>query len=142
MSFMFRISSPLLAALAALLIVISPPLAYACNGLDVELSENPAEEAFKAYRGKEGITYMDAERHLLLESETARVSPGLALSIAERFVRERLSEEQMPLRFRKLERVHRRLVYQFETQPIEGYNGLYHLGPVNFKVERLILDVD
>ncbi|MGD8352463.1 MAG: 4Fe-4S binding protein, partial [Nitrospirota bacterium] len=91
---------------------------------------------------KEGITYMDAERHLLLERETARVSPGLALSIAERFVRERISEDKLPLRFRKLERVHRRLVYQFETQPIEGYNGLYHLGPVNFKVERLILDVD
>jgi hypothetical protein len=142
MNFRPRISTPVLVAFAVFLIMISSPPAYACNGLDAVLSENPAAHAFKAYRGKQGITYLDVERNLLVDRGTVRVSPGLAVSIAERFVRENLSEEQMPLRFRKLENVHGRLVYQFETRPLKGYKGLYHLGPVNFKVERVILDVD
>lgn len=142
MAFKTAILRPSLAALVAIAVVFSATLAFACGGLDVVLSENPALDASRAYPGKNGMAFFDSHENLLLDREMAKVSPPLALAIAERFVRENLSEKQLPLKFRKFERVHGRLIYQFETEPLEGYNGLYHLGPVNFKVERVVLDVD
>jgi polyferredoxin len=109
---------------------------YACGGKDVTLSDlSSGPYTSRAFRYDEKGTLI-ADRSLI------NISPDTAQSIAERYLIENFSDPPLPLAFRKLERVHRKLVYQFQSEPVPGYDGQYHLGPVNFKVERLILDVD
>ncbi len=133
-----------LAALAVLgAALLLPRGALACNGTDVVFSEEPAADAAEVRRSREGdVYYLDGQGNLLLERSAARISSALAKEIAERFVRERFAEPPLPLTFRKLEWVHGSLVYQFQSEPLKGFDGQYHLGPVNYTVDRLVLDVD
>ncbi len=108
----------------------------ACGGRDVILSGDPALlSPADTYR-------FDDRGNLLLHRSTARIPPPLARTIAEEFLRRRLPDPPLPLTFRKLEFVHGKLIYQYESEPLPGYRGSYHLGPVNFVVDRLVLDVD
>ncbi|MEF9438637.1 MAG: hypothetical protein L0922_07880, partial [Candidatus Mariimomonas ferrooxydans] len=118
-----------LLALAVLLFLPDKEL-YACGGQDVFISDNPELEIKK-----------DPGTPFVKESDM-KISPALAHAIAERFLTENLPDPPLPLTFRKLENVHKKLIYQFQTEPLPDYKGQYHLGPVNFKVERLVLDVD
>jgi hypothetical protein len=110
---------------------------YACGGVDVILSEAPTPEK----QFNQGYQF-DEQGNLLVQKSNVNISPALAHAIAEKFLLKNLSDPPLPLIFRKLEWVHRKLIYQFQSEPLPNYNGLYHLGPVNFTVERLILDVD
>jgi ferredoxin len=109
---------------------------YACGGKDVTISD------FKSQPSKMRPFRSDQDGNLLVDKSVVKINPGLAQAIAEKYVLENFSNPPLPLTFRKLEWVHRKLIYQFESEPLEKHNGLYHLGPVNFKVERLVLDVD
>jgi ferredoxin len=109
---------------------------YACGGKDVMLSEDLSSDT--ANRGYQ----LDDEGNLLFDPSETYIPPERAYAIAEKFIRERVPEQPFPLTFRKLEKVHGKLIYQFQSEPLSNYNGQYHLGPVNFKVERLVLDVD
>jgi ferredoxin len=110
---------------------------HACNGSDVVISDN------SILMNQDGqYKVRDSEGNLLVHESEVYITPGLAHSIAERFVVDNFARQPLPLTFRKLEYVHRKLIYQFESQPLENYNGKYHLGPVNYKVEKLVLDVD
>jgi polyferredoxin len=111
--------------------------AYACNGKDVILSEDPL---LLNQNGKYSVR--DDEGNLLVHKSEVFISPQLARSIAEKFVIDNIKDPSLPLTFRKFEHVHNKLVYQFESGPVDNYNGKYHLGPVNFQVEKLVLDVD
>lgn len=133
----------LAASLLLAVIVLAPGALYACNGTDVVLSDDPAAMAAKALLQEDGKTaFFDAGGDLLFDRSRARVSPGLALEIASRFLRENLAKPPFPLSFHKLEYVHGKLIYQFQSERLPGYEGKYHLGPVNFIVDRLVLDVD
>jgi ferredoxin len=109
---------------------------FACGGEDVIISEFEAGTFTK-----DGFQH-DEEGNLLVDDSLVTIRPALARAIAEKYLMDNYFTPPLPVTFRKLERVHRKLVYQFETLPVEGQNGLYHLGPVNFKVEKLVLDVD
>lgn len=109
----------------------------ACGGKDVVIS---GDAALLKQDNRYAVT--DSEGNLLVHESDVRINPALARSIAEKFVIEKVRNSPLPLRFRKLEYVHGKIVYQFESAPVDGYNGQYHLGPVNFKVESLMLDVD
>jgi ferredoxin len=109
---------------------------YACGGKDVIFTEDISSELTKRKHQS------DDEGNLLFHPDEAYISAELAYAIAEKFVREKVPEQPLPITFRKLEKVHGKLVYQFQSEPLSNYNGMYHLGPVNFKVERLVLDVD
>ncbi len=126
-------------SLLALLITYFLPLQslYACNGDDVILSDSAA---LMNQNGKYSVR--DSEGNLLVHKSETLISPELARSIAEKFVIDKVAGSPLPLTFRKLEYVHRKLVYQFESTPLEDYNGKYHLGQVNYKVEKLVMDVD
>lgn len=127
------VSVPCIIALLTLL----PIDVHACWGKDVMLSNDPALKS----AGEEGSEVLDEGKKMMHVSE-ARILPDQAMTIAENFLIKAIPEPPLPLTFRKLEWVHGRLIYQFQTQPIAGYNGTYHLGPVNFRVERAVLDVD
>jgi polyferredoxin len=133
-----RCKRVLVIALAALtgLFLFTADL-HACNGKDVILSENLDIEEQDS-RGHQ----LDEEGNLLYDESLINITPEHAREIAELFLTENIQPPPFPLTFRKLENVHRKIVYQFESQPLEGYDGEYHLGPVNFKVEKLVLDVD
>jgi hypothetical protein len=126
-------------SLLTLIIVYFLPLQslYACNGDDVILSDTPA---LMNQNGKYSVR--DSEGNLIVHESETLISPELAKSIAQKFVIDNVAGSPLPLTFRKLEYVHRKLVYQFESTPLENYNGKYHLGPVNYKVEKLVMDVD
>ncbi|HDZ62242.1 MAG TPA: 4Fe-4S binding protein [Nitrospirae bacterium] len=79
---------------------------------------------------------------VIVEQSKIKITPEQAQTIAEGFIRKSFQEPPLPLTFRKMEWVHRKLIYQFQSEPVSNYDGKYHLGPVNFKVERLVLDVD
>ncbi len=108
---------------------------YACGGKDVILSDLSSITDTRAYQ-------FDEQGNLLIDKTGVNIQPALAQAIAEKFLMETFSDPPLPLTFRKLENVHRKLIYQFQSEPLSSYNGQYHLGPVNFKVERFILDVD
>ena len=122
--------------LTLLVLQFIPLSVFACGGKDVLISDDPA-----LLRNGNQELY-DDEGNLLIPKSEVSIPPQLARAIAEKFVIDNLDDPPLPLRFRKLEYVHRKLVYQFESGPVENYNGKYHLGPVNFKVEDLMLDVD
>lgn len=109
----------------------------ACGGKDAVLSRDTA----LLHQG-DRYSVTDSEGNLLVHESDVQINPALARSIAEKFVIEKVKNSPLPLTFRKLEYVHGKFVYQFESPPLEGYNGQYHLGPVNFKVDSLMLDVD
>ena len=130
-------------ALIILLVASLVPLsAYACNGTDVAFSDSPLLEAFETQQGQGGTRYLNAASQLLLPRTRANISPALARAIAEKFVRAQFEEPPLPLTFRKLEDVHGKLIYQFQSQKVPDINVKYHLGPVNFTVDYLVLDVD
>jgi ferredoxin len=111
--------------------------ADACNGVDVILSE---DQVLLSPDRRNNVR--DDQGNLLLHRSEVNISPGLAQAIAEKFVTENIPDQPLPLTFRKLESVHGKIIYQFKSEPLDNYNGQYHLGPVNFKVENLVLDVD
>ena len=111
--------------------------ASACNGKDVLLTEDPL---LVNQNGRYSL--LDDEGNLLVHTSEVFISPQLARAIAEKFVIDNIENLPLPLTFRKFEYVHRKLIYQFESGPVDNYNGKYHLGPVNFQVEKLVLDVD
>jgi hypothetical protein len=115
----FKKSVVLLLLVIAASFLLPPRTLLACGGKDVILSDDPA-----------------------LLNSAALISPERAREIAETFVTNKIPGHPLPLLFRKLEWVHGKLIYQFQSQPIDNYDGGYHLGPVNFKVESLVLDVD
>ena len=126
-------------AFAISLVILLYPVekASACYGKDVMLSD------FDSNTAKNGPYHrIDDEGNLWVDKSIVKINPAQAQAIAEKYVLDNYSNPPLPLSFRKLELVHRKLVYQFESEPVKGYNGLYHLGPVNFKVEKLVLDVD
>ncbi len=133
-----RCKSVLVIALAAItgLFLFTADI-HACNGKDVILSENLDFEE----QNSSGFQ-QDEEGNLLYDESLINITPEHAREIAELFLTENIQPPPFPLTFRKPEKVHRKVVYQFESQPLEGYDGEYHLGPVNFKVEKLVLDVD
>ncbi len=126
----------------ALFASVVPFGAYACNGTDVAFSKYPALDASETVKGKNGTSYLNAAGQLLLPDTMARVSPARARAIAEKFIKEQFDEPPLPLTFKKVESVHGKLIYQFQSQKIPDINVKYHLGPVNFKVDYLVLDVD
>lgn len=109
----------------------------ACNGQDVILSDNPLLLSRNSRYSVE-----DDNGNLLIHKSEVIIPPELARGIAEKFVIDNFKDPPLPLTFRKLEYVHKKLIYQFESQRLDSYNGKYHLGPVNFEVENLMLDVD
>ncbi len=111
---------------------------YACGGKDIILLDDSAFP-FRNYRRQ---PQMDETGKFIMPKSSATISPEEAQEIAEKFVSKNFPEQPLPLKFRKLEWVHRKLVYQFESEPVKNYSNQYHLGPVNFKVEKLVLDVD
>lgn len=125
-----------------LLTLLMPQEVPACGGTDVILSDNPARDASGQFRSKDGVSFVDPAGNLLMDSSAAKISPERAQQIAEKFVAGIKPTPPFPLVFRKLEWVHGKLIYQFQSAPVKGYNGKYHLGPVNFIVDRLVLDVD
>lgn len=125
-----------------LLALLRPVSSYACNGSDATLSGDPVAEAIRTLQGRGGLSYFNASGNLLLPRTTPGISPALARAIAEKFVNGRFGSEALPLTFRKLESVHGKLIYQFKSQKIKDINIKYHLGPVNFIVDYLVLDVD
>ncbi len=131
-----------LALIIALFASVVPYSAYACNGTDVAFSKDPALDASETVKGKNGTSYLNAAGQLLLPDTMANISPARARAIAEKFVRAQFDEPPFPLTFRKVESVHGKLIYQFQSRKIPDINVKYHLGPVNFKVDYLILDVD
>lgn len=126
---------PLYVFLSLVILVLFPGLneLYACGGRNVILSDD--------LRSNKNLK-VDENGDLLYDKSAVYISPELARAIAEKFVIDNLKDPSLPLTFRKLEYVHRKLIYQFESTPLENYNGQYHLGPVNFRVEKLVLDVD
>jgi polyferredoxin len=111
--------------------------AYACNGKDVTLLENP-EDGIAISPGN----FVDENGNTIYKKSDVNISPDLARAIAEKFAIDHAGNTAFPVTFRKLEYVHKKLIYQFESTPVENYNGKYHLGPVNYKVEKLVMDVD
>ena len=126
----------------AVMVLVPAGVAIACNGTDVTLSEDPAREAAEVLRNEKGVTYLDDTGSLLLPMSTPQISPALARQIAERFLKSISATPALPLTFKKLESVHGKIIYQFQSERMPGTNITYHLGPVNFTVDRLILDVD
>lgn len=121
--------------LLTLIVLLSQPgWVYACGGKDVILSEDPALVVQN--------DRFDDQGNLLIQKSKANISPALAQAIVTGFLKKAMSDPPLPLTFRKLEKVHGKLIYQFQSQPLSDYNGKYHLGPVNFIVDRLVLDVD
>jgi hypothetical protein len=108
---------------------------YACGGKDVILL-NPSSEDY-SFRNDQ----LDEHGFISVDQSRISISPLLAQTIAEKFLIENFADPPLPLIFRKLESVHRKLIYQFQSEPVENYSGDYHLGPVNFRVESLVLDV-
>jgi hypothetical protein len=137
-----RLVPSLAALLFAVVVFTFPSVSIACNGTDVILSDNPSADAYNVYRSKDGVSYFDEEGNLLIDKSAVKISPALAKEIAERFVAEKVRGAPLPLTFRKLEWVHGKLIYQFKSGPLEGFNGQYHLGPVNYIEDHLVLDVD
>ena len=123
--------------LLAISLILPLKAAYACGGKDVILTENPSA-GVRLFRGNQ----LDEHGNMLYEKSDVRIEPALVQAIAEKFVIDHFENSALPLTFRKLEYVHRKLIYQFESRPVENYNGKYHLGPVNYKVEKMVLDVD
>ena len=123
--------------LTAAMALSSINISEACNGKDVILSDNPL---LLNQNGQ--YTVKDDHGNLLIHESEVYITPELARGIAEKFVIDNVEDPPLPLTFRKFEFVHGKLVYQFESQQLDNYNGKYHLGPVNFKVENLMLDVD
>ncbi len=119
------------------ILMFLPGIVFACGGTDVIL----LEDVVTKIQGNENYQF-DEQGNLLLKKSIVKITPEHAQAIAERFLIKTLSEPPLPLTFRKLEQVHGMLIYQFQSQPLDNFNGIYHLGPVNFKVESLILDVD
>jgi hypothetical protein len=130
-----------IAAIALLVLALSllypVKSSYACGGKDIVLSDNPLLPSLNSRN-----SVRDDQGNVLAHTSEAAISPGLAMAIAERYIKTQFPDPPLPLTFRKLEFVHGKLVYQFESQPLENYKGKYHLGPVNFAVEKLVLDVD
>ncbi|UCE79275.1 MAG: 4Fe-4S binding protein [Nitrospiraceae bacterium] len=123
-------------------LLIMPTNLFACGGKDVTLSDNPKEKAHAIKRGRKGISLFDEQGNILVNRSKVKISSERAQQIAERYASKIRPTPALPLTFRKLEWVHKKLVYQFETEPVTGFNGKYHLGPVNFTVDRMVLDVD
>ncbi len=133
------------AAVALILVLVAlvvPFSANACNGTDIAFSGNPALDAYETVTGKDGTNYLNAAGQRLLPNTAANISPALARAIAEKFLREQLNEPPFPLMFKKVESVHGKLIYQFQSQKVPDLNIKYHLGPVNFKVDYIVLDID
>jgi polyferredoxin len=114
----------------------------ACGGKDIILSDDPFGDASKVFFQNRQYLYLDENGNQFKDASEARISPTLAEAIANRFVNDKIPAITKPVTFRKLENVHGKLIYQFLSDPVEDYNGKYHLGPVNFVVDRLVLDVD
>jgi polyferredoxin len=128
--------------ISTVLMLILSGEALACGGKDVTLSDNPKEKAHTIKRDRRGVYLFDEQGNILVDRSMIRISPERAKLIAEKYASKIEPTPALPVTFRKLEWVHRKLVYQFETEPVPGFNGKYHLGPVNFIVDRMVLDVD
>jgi hypothetical protein len=135
-----KVSGILLIPVLGLLMM--PADLFACGGKDITLSDNPKEKAHTIKRGKRGISLFDEQGNIIVDRSKIKISPERAQQIAEKYASKLGPTPPLPLTFRKLEWVHKKLVYQFETEPVTGFNGKYHLGPVNFTVDRMVLDVD
>jgi hypothetical protein len=132
----------IISLIAALLVMFSQGTAFACNGTDVTFSSSPITDAVQSFKGKDGtISYYNGADNLLVSRELPKISPSRARSIAEGFVSAKFPQDPPALTFRKLEFVHGKLIYQFRSEKIEGMDIQYHLGPVNFTVDHLVLDV-
>jgi polyferredoxin len=116
--------------------------ARACGGADITLSDDPFRDAAKVFFRNQQYLYLGDDGGQFMDASEVGISPALAEAIANRFVEVNVPAITNPVTFRKLEYVHGKLIYQFISDPLEGYNGKYHLGPVNFIVDRLVLDVD
>lgn len=112
----------------------SQPL-FACGGKDVILNDIRSGNTETLYQ-------YDENGNLTFDRSQILISPARALQVAEFFLTKNIPNPPLPLTFRKLERVHKKIVYQFESEPYAGHNGKYHLGPVNFIVDRFVLDVN
>jgi hypothetical protein len=134
----FRTVAALTLFVAISLLIFPFAESLACGGKDVILTDNLLDAAVGLYRGKS----VDADGNMLYKESDVYISPALARAIAEKFVIDNYADAPLPLTFRKFEFVHSKLIYQFESTPVEDYNGKYHLGPVNYGVEKLVLDVD
>jgi len=133
----------LLSNLAIVFLLLLYSLAIACGGVNVILDDKPSESAFKKISTSRGHMYFDRNGNLLFNRSKVKISPARAEAIVNKFVREKVPYLKRGFKFRKLELVHGRLIYQYESiDQLSGYNGKYHLGPVNFIVDHLILDVD
>jgi len=129
---------PVIKLLVVLSLVLFPfGSAFSCGGKDVILT-NDLDAAAGMYRGRS----VDGDGHILYKMSDVSITAPLARAIAEKFVTDNIAAPPLPLTFRKLEYVHGKLIYQFESTPLEHFNGRYHLGPVNFNVDTLVLDVD
>jgi hypothetical protein len=104
------------------ILLFSSNRSFACGGKDVILLDEPS-----LLRSSSRTPQLDDVGNLLMHRSEAHISPGQARAIAEKFVRERVPNSPLPLAFRKLESVHGKLVYQFKSEPLENYNGQYHL---------------
>ncbi len=132
-----RKASGLVILILVISLLIPFNTANACNGKDVIISDS-------SLLGNQDSRYSikDSEGNLLVHESEVYITPELARAIAVKFVTDNIDNPPLPLTFRKLEYVHKKLVYQFESQPLDNYNGKYHLGPVNFDVDKLVMDVD
>lgn len=137
-----NLSEKLIKCLAITLLTAAMMLSFtnileACNGKDVILSDDPL-----LLNQKGRYSVQDDNGNLLIHKSEVNITPELARAVAEKFVIDNVKDPPLPLTFRKFEYVHGKLIYQFESRQLDNYNGKYHLGPVNFKVENLMLDVD
>ncbi len=133
----------LIAVKVIFFVIFFSGIAYACGGIDLIINDNPERLADRVVPGKKGTAYFTDTGQLVIPTSDIKVSPQTARMMVERFVRERIPAFKSKFRFRKLEYVHGRIIYQFESlDRLRNYNGKYHLGPVNFIVDHLILDVD
>ncbi len=139
----FRKKYLLLPNLTFVFLLLLYTLAIACGGVNVRLDDNPSGVAFKKISSSRWHIYLDRNGNLLFNRSKVKISPARAEAIVNKFIRERVPYLKKGFKFRKLELVHGRLIYQYESnERLSGYNGKYHLGPVNFIVDHLILDVD
>ena len=90
--------------LTLLVLQFIPLSVFACGGKDVLISDDPA-----LLRNGNQELY-DDEGNLLIPKSEVSIPPQLARAIAEKFVIDNLDDPPLPLRFRKLEYVHRKLV--------------------------------
>jgi polyferredoxin len=139
---MFKTKTSLICTLIVAILLVAAT-GFACNGTEVILKDDLSSDDARFLKTKTGFDYIDWRGFEIKSRSEAKITPALAERIAEKFVRSQLSDNPpLPLTFRKLESVHGKLVYQFESKRVPDLDMGYHLGPVNFTVDKLVLDVD